>query len=940
MNNLQSPFNQLLLYFLLLITVSTIFIGCGEQPTTPAEWPAVTTTSKPWTRWWWHGSAVTSQDLSGNLQKYHDAGLGGVEITPIYGVKGYEDQFIDFLSPQWMELLQHTVHEARRFNMQVDMATGTGWPFGGPHISPEYAAPRLVTETFHLSAGEQISEPIRHISEPFNQPAPLQAVMAYSENEDIRDLTANVTDKGYLQWTPSTGEWELIAVFQGWTGQQVKRAAPGGEGNVLDHYSVDALHHYLSRFDSAFRSYEENLIRAYFNDSFEVYGSNWTGDIFTEFRTRRGYDLRNHLPPLLGRGPNEIASRVKSDYHETIFELLLKEFTVPWRDWAHQNGSIVRNQAHGSPGNLLDLYGAVDIPETETIFPVQYNIPGYHTHPDFVDVPEQPHPLIMKFASSAAHVTGKQLVSSETATWLDEHFKVALSQVKPEVDELYTAGINHIIYHGTAYSPLEETWPGWLFYASTHFGPTNTWWEDFKALNDYIAHTQAFLQQGAPANDILMYFPIYDAWHQAEEDFLRFSVHNYPDWFAGTPIHQAAQYLWDQGYTFDYISDRQLRDVAFTGNELATGGAGYQTLLLPASEHMPIGTLREIIRLADAGATVLVHQHLPSTVPGLGDLQQREGALHRLLDSLQFRPSDQAGLSVAEVGNGSVVVGNDLSQLLRVTSAAREPLVDHNLKFIRLSHPDGMVYFVTNLESQAVDAWIPLGTEAQSALIFDPLRMRRGLADIRQQGNNGTAVRLQIRPGESRILKTFREGNITGPQWPYLGDRIASREITGRWELEFVKGGPALPEPATISELTSWTELPGDAVKNFAGTARYSITFSGPDVEAEEWVLDLGEVAESARVTLNGRELGPVFSHPFRIRIGDAIQSGENTLTLEVTNLMANRIAYMDHQDITWKKFYEINFVNIHYEPFDASQWTPMESGLLGPVRLIAYGSR
>ncbi|HKJ69058.1 MAG TPA: glycosyl hydrolase, partial [bacterium] len=509
MNNLQSHFNHLLLCFILLSTVVALFIGCGEQPADPVEWPEVTTTAQPWTRWWWQGSAVTREDLSDNLQLYHDAGLGGVEITPIYGVHGYEDQFIDFLSSQWMDMLRHTVQEARELNMQVDMATGTGWPFGGPHVTSEYAAPRLVTQTYRLSTGERISEPIRHTNEQFNQQAPLQALMAYSDDGEVRDLTANVTDEGYLEWTPSTGDWNLIAVFHGWTGQQVKRAAPGGEGNVIDHYSVDALHHYLSRFDSAFHPYEEDLIRAYFNDSFEVYGSDWTGDIFTEFQNRRGYDLRNHLPALLGQGPEEQISRVKSDYHETIFELLLKEFTIPWRDWAHRNGSIVRNQAHGSPGNLLDLYGAVDIPETETIFPVQYDIPGYHTHPDFVDDPQQPHPLIMKFASSAAHITGKQLVSSETATWLDEHFRVALSQVKPEVDDLFTAGINHIIYHGTAYSPVDENWPGWLFYASTHFGPTNTWWQDFGALNDYIAHTQAFLQQGSPANDILMYFPIY-----------------------------------------------------------------------------------------------------------------------------------------------------------------------------------------------------------------------------------------------------------------------------------------------------------------------------------------------------------------------------------------------------------------------------------------------
>ena len=64
--------------------------------------------TKPWTRWWWQGSAVDKTNLTASMQLYQQAGLGGLEITPIYGVKGTEDNFIDFLSPKWMEMLQHS----------------------------------------------------------------------------------------------------------------------------------------------------------------------------------------------------------------------------------------------------------------------------------------------------------------------------------------------------------------------------------------------------------------------------------------------------------------------------------------------------------------------------------------------------------------------------------------------------------------------------------------------------------------------------------------------------------------------------------------------------------------------------------------------------------------------------------------------------------------
>jgi len=62
---------------------------------------------------------------------------------------------------------------------------------------------------------------------------------------------------------------------------------------------------------------------------------------------------------------------------------------------------------------------------------------------------------------------------------------------------------------------------------------------------------------------------------------------------------------------------------------------------------------------------------------------------------------------------------------------------------------------------------------------------------------------------------------------------------------------------------------------------------------------------------------------------------GVNTLEVEVTNLAANRIADLDRRKVDWKRFHEINFVNINYKPFDASGWPTFDSGLLGPVRLI-----
>jgi hypothetical protein len=161
--------------------------------------------------------------------------------------------------------------------------------------------------------------------------------------------------------------------------------------------------------------------------------------------------------------------------------------------------------------------------------------------------------------------------------------------------------------------------------------------------------------------------------------------------------------------------------------------------------------------------------------------------------------------------------------------------------------------------------------------------------------------------------------------------------LKGEWDLHFVAGGPELPAPQKLPRLLSWTALPDKTGEAFSGTAAYTFSFNLPAKTAPEYLLDLGIVRESARVWLNGHEVGYLWSFPFRARVGAYLKKGRNTLRLEVVNLMANRIRYLDQHQIEWRKFHEINFVNIKYKPFDATAWEPVASGLLGPVTLTPY---
>ena len=111
--------------------------------------------------------------------------------------------------------------------------------------------------------------------------------------------------------------------------------------------------------------------------------------------------------------------------------------------------------------------------------------------------------------------------------------------------------------------------------------------------------------------------------------------------------------------------------------------------------------------------------------------------------------------------------------------------------------------------------------------------------------------------------------------------------------------------------------------------------FAAPRGNADDWLLDLGDVRESARVRLNGRDAGALVAIPFRTRVGAYLKTGENTLQIEVTNLSANRIRDLELRKVDWKIMKDANIVSVGYQTFDPTRWPLEKSGLLGPVKLL-----
>ena len=868
--------------------------------------PQSTATTKPGVRWWWMGSALDKENISWSMEQYAKCGIGAVEITPIYGVLNNDRNNIEFLSPQWMEMLRFVQSEGMKNNIQIDMATGTGWPFGGPWVPMEESASRLlVTDTiihssqirkFSLSLPKpeliQIDDSV-FVEEPdtVEGDKKLIGIYAYRKSGTKGDafLRLKVNDKGLLEPLDkkkkiAQGDWRIIALWKRMAIMNVKRAAPGGTGFVVDHFNKKAVLNYLRHISDAFDKTNTPYPHTFFNDSYEVSRADYTPDIFPEFEKRRGYKLEDNIEKLVDGD-----AKVVSDYRETLGDLIFENFTQTWTEWAHNHGVITRNQAHGSPANLIDCYSAVDIPEIEGFGLTDFGIRGLrkdsrHTRKNDSDF------SMLKYAASAAHINGKKLTSSETFTWLTEHFRTSLSQMKPDLDLMFCAGVNNVYFHGACYSPKDDPWPGWKFYASVDMSPTNSIWRDAPELMKYIDRCQSYLQWGKPDNDFLVLLPVRDMWKKDThgERLMQFSIHKMGE--LAPEFAETVNNIVKAGYDCDYISEKFLLSTSVKDGKLVTAaGQPYNGLIIPSDSTIMTDSVRNhIARLKAQGACILT------------------GVRREDMESC----------------------------------CNPEPMrYELGLKVIRRRNEAGYHYFIANLTPDDVDARVHLTVGFTDAMWVDPLTGKKHPVEI--QG--GGSLRISLCSGQSMILQTFNE-----PQPEMQLERMPRKNLTHSvddsinidkgWKLSFIEEAPKVSGTFSIDTLRTWETLDNDSAKVTMGTGVYETTFDLPantQHPTPNTQIALGDVRESARVYINDVYVGCAWCVPYVLTFdGSILRQKGNKLRIEVTNLPANRIADMDRRGVKWRKFDDINIVNIKYKYRKYDRWKPMPSGLNGPVTI------
>ena len=883
--------------------LTTLILASLSMTANAQQWPEVQQEAKAGARWWWLGSAVDKENLRWNMQEYANHGIGALEITPIYGVQGNEANNIPYLSDRWMEMLREVQKNGLELGIEVDMATGTGWPFGGPWVPLEESASKAVfvdttfignsTQCLNLQASEKDAPYCR-----------LNKVMAYWRGEPY-DVTAYMHD-GKLTWSPAeqlkaqiktaanntlkkalklqlkemeTAQWRVIAVYCRFGVMKVKRAAPGGMGLVIDHFDKKAVSNYLQHIEDAFERTKTPYPHTFFNDSYEVEAATWTPTLFEEFEKRRGYKLENYLRQLLSGD-----TKILSDYRETLGDLLLENFTQQWTAWAHKHGAITRNQAHGSPANLIDCYAAVDIPEIEGFGLSEFGIKGLRQDPGKTRKNDSDFSML-KYAPSAAHICGKPYTSSETFTWLTEHFRTSLSQLKPDIDLMFCAGVNHMFFHGTCYSPKNDPWPGWKFYASIDMSPTNSIWRDAPYFMQYVERCQSFLQMGQPDNDFLVFLPVRDMWQKNPQKLLmQFSIHAMGK--LAPEFIQSILEIDRAGFDCDYISERLLMGVEYKDGMLQTAaGTRYKGLVIPGSGNMP--------------ESVKAH-----------------------IDSLKAQ--------------GAYIIYGTRAADLMAAAKPEAMKTECGLKAIRRKNATGYHYFIANLSPDDIEDKLPLAVSFKDAAWFNPLN-----GEIMPANISGDSIAIRLRSGESMILQTYDEPladnqNLTAQsQKSIIKNQIV---LDGPWKLSFTEEAPKVNQTFTLTKPQVWNTLDNDSAKVTMGTGVYTthMKLSKKDL-AGRWQIDLGDVRESARVYINGHFIGCAWCVPFVLDCKNALKAGDNEIRIEVTNLPANRIADYDRRGIKWRKMEEINVVDINYKRTTYDAWESVPSGLNSEVRLLQY---
>lgn len=875
-------------------------------------------------RWWWFGPSVTKAGIEREMRLMKEGGIGGFEVQPVYALSlddpSKDIRNIPFLSDEFIEMLRFTSEKAREMGLRMDLTLGSGWPFGGPQVSINHAACILKVERVKIDASTR-RVPIPSIGAGEKV---LAAFLVRSQNnsaDNIKELT-DIKDGAVLMPANLDGANEVQFYISSRAGMQVKRPAVGAEGFVLDHLNRAATDHYLKTVgDRLMQAFGNNPPYAIFCDSLEVYNQDWSDDFLEEFQKRRGYDLKPYLPALANDvGPK--TEEIRYDWGKTLTELLNERFLAPMQEWSKKNKTLFRIQNYGIPPAVISSNAYSDLPEGEG--------------------PQWKILRASRWASSASHLYGKPVTSSETWTWLHSPvFRATPLDMKAEADLHFLQGINQLIGHGWPYTPEKVEYPGWRFYAAAVFDEKNPWWNVMPDISLYLQRMSYLMRQGQPANDVALYLPNSDAWAH----FTPGKVHliDVERELIGNDIMPR---ILEAGYNLDFFDDDALKQVGRVEKDsLILGQNKYRVVVLPNVERIPLNTLKKLDEFVRGGGILIATRRIPNVAPGFQSTEAEQNEVREISKRL----FDGSSATSRFVKDENAEFTNTLKKLLRPDVSISPSIAE--IGFIHRKTNDAEIYFLANTSNvrQKFDAVFRVdGMQSES---WNPMTGEVTSESFTARPE-GITTTLDLEPYTSRVLvfsKRKLPKSLSSSMPKVVPPPI---DLSNGWQVTFGKNGKHI----MMDNLRSWTE--SDDTRYFSGEVTYEkkITVSQSHLQNGLSVsLDFGEgkpiqpqqviagrpgmrawldapVREAAVVYINGQRAGSVWCPPYSMELSGLLKSGENTIRIVVSNLAINYMA--------GRKLPDYRLLNLRYgERFQAQDMDkvqPVTAGLLGSIRLIA----
>jgi len=721
------------------------------------------------------------------------------------------------------------------------------------------------------------------------------------DKSDVRDISSKMAVDGTLNWDAPAGDWVVLRTGMLPTGVENSPAPPEGTGLEVDKMNHE---HVIKHFDAflgeimrRIPAEDRKSWKLAVQDSYEMGGQNWTDDFLNKFKTRYGYDPTTYIPVMYGNvvGSQDESDRFLWDLRRLIADDVAYEYVGGLRDVSHKHGLTIwlENYGHwGFPGEFLQYGGQSD------------EIGGeFWSEGDLGNIEN-------RAASSAAHIYGKTKVSAESFTAAGNTFGRYPAMMKQRGDRFFTEGINNTLLHVYIQQPYEDKKPGVNAWFGNEFNRFNTWFYDMDMFIRYLKRCNYMLQQGKYVADVAYFIG---------EDVPKM-----------TGIQDPAL---PQGYSFDYINGEVIRDrlKVEDGRFVLPDGMSYKILVLPQLETMRPELLQKIEELVKAGGVVLGPR--PKRSPSLQNYADTDKKVQQLAQQL-WGDVDGKEVKTHKYGKGMVIDGLDLQEALNEIAVLPDVKLqaEDTALFIHRTLGNGEIYFISNQADKKIDIKPTFRVQGKRPELWNAVTgEQRDLPEFTQDEKT-TTVPLSLEAYESAFIIFRKDGDGNLPKdrlnFPAPSSVVA---VDQPWTVSFDKDAQGPEEPVVFNQLTDWSKNTDPRIKYYSGTAWYQTNLElKKPIANERTYLNLGSLIALAKVKVNGKEVGGVWTPPYKLDITDAVQEGENKVEVKVVNTWVNRLIGDFNLPEGERKSW--TYVN----PYKAD--SPLRpAGLLGPVTIEQY---